>query len=143
MVEGFYNRTTISPQLRKYIRATYLFIYFGHAVNQAVIPKGYVAKRRKQRERRAHCRPLAGQFQQMESVALHSALCASLGGRSTPIQNNRRKEKECENNLAFAPRGYPISRSSRLPSYPLIHPCGVSRFHVRPISHRLSHPRQF
>jgi len=62
-------------------RDIYLFIYFNHAVNQAVIPKEYVTKQREQRKGRAHCRPSAGQLQQKRSVALH---CAQVSGAGIP-----------------------------------------------------------
>jgi len=68
---------------------TYLFIYFDLETTP-FIPKGYVAKERRKSERPSSIGP----FKQMKSVALHSALCARLGGRSTPLQDrNEKKEK--------------------------------------------------
>ena len=90
-------------------------------------------KQRKQREvKAAGPRPVS--YNKGNPSTSTSALCAGFGGRST-LQN-----KEKKNNLAFAPRGEPVPRFLSLPNYPPIHPRGMSRFLVRPISHGPPHP---
>jgi len=67
----------------------FLFICFALGTTP-FIPKGYVAKERRKSQRPSSIGPL----KQRKSVALHGALCARLGGRSTPLQNrNERKRK--------------------------------------------------
>ena len=69
----------------------YLLIYLIQATNQAVTPKGYVAKQTRIKENTASCRPSAEQLQQKGSVDLHGALCANLGVQEYPLTNKRKK----------------------------------------------------
>jgi len=110
---------------------TYLsicFIYLFYSRDNAFIPKGYVAK---EIQKSTSCS--IGQLHlQMRSSALHGALCASLGGRSAPLQkrNGNRKERA---DLAFAP-----SHISRFPDHPLVHSSGTSAIFIRPIPPQFS-----
>jgi len=86
----------------------FLFIYLIHATNQSRHPQGICGKAAPNKRNEANCRPSAGQQLHMRSIALHSALWARLGGRSTPIQQTKGKEKE-----KHARQFYPSPHSSR------------------------------
>jgi len=68
----------------------YILFYFIHATKQGRHRQGICGKATLTKERGQLS---ADQLQHRRSVTLHGALCARLGGRSTPIQK-RKEEKE-------------------------------------------------
>jgi len=79
------------------------FIYLIHATNQGRHPQGICGKATLTKGREASYRPSASQLQQRESVTLHDALCARLGGRSTPHTPEQRKEEKKASEQQFSP----------------------------------------
>jgi len=64
------------------------YLFYFDLETTPFIPKGYVAKERQKRKEGQ--RPSSiGPLKQKKSVTLHGALCARLGGRSTPLQNKK------------------------------------------------------
>jgi len=57
-----------------------------------------------------------GPLKHRKSVALHSALCARLGGRSTPLQKGKAKRKEDRTNYPSPPRSSTSSVSHAIHS---------------------------
>jgi len=117
------------------------FIYFT-LQNKAVIPKEYVAKANANKGKKSQL-PALGWSATAKEIR-RPPRCAVRKSRGQEYPHTRKKKRKREEQLlAFAPRGPPVSRFSRLPHYPLIHPRGMSRFLIRSISHRPSHTRQF
>jgi len=84
--------------------AIYFILFWSrNKKNRAVIPKGHAAKATQTKEKRASRWPSAGQLQQKESIALHGALCASLGGAPPHKSDNKRNEKKRENAFSLRP----------------------------------------
>jgi len=94
-----------------------VFIYFYFDIETTpFIPKGYVAKER-EKEKEGQRPSSIGPLKHRRSVTLHSALCARLGGRSTPLQSRDEKKKRQEqfSHLLHAP---PPLRSPTQPTHP-------------------------
>jgi len=88
-----------------------LFIYFVLETTP-FIPKRHAAKEIRRSQRPSSIVPL----RQRKSVTLHGALCARLGGRSTPLQNRNEKKRKRRTIWPSPPRSSTSSVSQAIHS---------------------------
>jgi len=100
-----------------------MFIYFTLISRQRRSSQRDMWPRKDKGEEEGQRPSSIGPLKQMKSVALHGALSARLGGRSTPLTKIEMTRKE-ENNLTLS-----STHLFSFPGYPLVHSGRVCRLH--------------